>query len=423
MLFYFLIIFLSFTCFGKVDSPVTWDGPFEIATGPGTKGPWHQNESNFDYVDDGTIAASGDTILIAWTDQKKKDIFFQRRSEDTLNPLSRPINISRSEDTFSWLPRFAVSKDDPEHVYLVWQEIIFSGGSHGGDILFASSHDGGKTFSTTVNLSHSSGGDGKGRISKNIWDNGSFDIVTGADGKVIVAWTEYHGSLWVSSSENHGKTFSPPQKLKNGSDTFSARGPALAIYKDNVYLAWSNGSDANADIMIMTSEDGGKNFGNAYVTSKTKAFSDAPKLAVDINGTIHLAYTESNSTIFYTRSTDKGKTFRDPINISDTDSRYPYLAVDTNNNVYVAWEKYPVLSDEPKGMGMSVSEGKEINFSEPFPIRYSASPDGGYNGSLQGQLMEKIAVNESGKVFIINSSFTLNRQSRIWIISGKIKDS
>jgi hypothetical protein len=32
-------------------------------------------------------------------------------------------------------------------VYVLWQEIVFSGGSHGGEIFFARSRDGGQTWS------------------------------------------------------------------------------------------------------------------------------------------------------------------------------------------------------------------------------------------------------------------------------------
>src|SRR5918912_96157 len=52
-------------------------------------------------------------------------------------------NVSRSPHTFSWLPRIAVSSADPRRVLVLWQEIIFSGGSHGGDILLARSENGG----------------------------------------------------------------------------------------------------------------------------------------------------------------------------------------------------------------------------------------------------------------------------------------
>lgn len=39
-----------------------------------------------------------------------------------------------------------ITSDQPMKVYVLWQEIVFSGGSHGGEIFFARSTDGGKSF-------------------------------------------------------------------------------------------------------------------------------------------------------------------------------------------------------------------------------------------------------------------------------------
>src|ERR671939_82717 len=84
-----------------------------------------------------------------------------------------PVNVSRSPHTFSWLPRIAVSSADPRRVLVLWQEIIFSGGSHGGDILLARSEDGGRSFAPPLNLSNSRAGDGKGRLTRERWHNRS----------------------------------------------------------------------------------------------------------------------------------------------------------------------------------------------------------------------------------------------------------
>jgi hypothetical protein len=118
---------------------VRWDGVTEAAVGRGEKGPWQQNDSRYDYVDDPTVAIDGaGTITLAWVDQKNKDVFFQKFSKEGVRQ-GATINASRNPATFSWLPRIVFPSDDPKEIYLLWQEIIFSGGSHGGDILFARS--------------------------------------------------------------------------------------------------------------------------------------------------------------------------------------------------------------------------------------------------------------------------------------------
>ncbi len=62
-----------------------------------------------------------------------------------------PVNISRSPRVISWLPRLAVSPTELDEVFILWQEIVFSGGSHGGEIFFARSFDGGASFSEPLN--------------------------------------------------------------------------------------------------------------------------------------------------------------------------------------------------------------------------------------------------------------------------------
>ena len=166
---------------------IQWQGSVPIAEGPGERGPWRQNDSRYDYVDDPSIVLADDGhALVAWVDQGAKDVFLQRLSPEG-RKLGGPLNLSDSPQTFSWLPRLALAPHDGRQVFVLWQEIIFSGGTHGGEILFARSSDGGRTFSAPRNLSRSVGGDGKGRITEQVWHNGSLDLAAGADGAVYAA--------------------------------------------------------------------------------------------------------------------------------------------------------------------------------------------------------------------------------------------
>jgi hypothetical protein len=60
------------------------------------------------------------------------------------------VPVSKNPASFSWLPKIVMTSGDPQAIYVLWQEIIFSGGSHGGDILFARSTDDGRTFSAAA---------------------------------------------------------------------------------------------------------------------------------------------------------------------------------------------------------------------------------------------------------------------------------
>lgn len=415
---------------GDTVGPIAVQIPVEIAVGGGERGPWRQNESRFDYVDDPTVGIDDrGEASVAWVDQARKDVFFQRFSPGGTKRLGRPVNISRSPATFSWLPRLVVVPDMPRNIFVLWQEIIFSGGSHGGEILFARSADGGKSFSKPVNLSNSVGGDGKGRINREIWHNGSLDLIADTHGTIYAAWTEYAGTLWFSRSTDSGKSFSRPQRVA-GSDGIPARAPSLAIGSGStLHLAWTVGEDSAADIHVANSSDGGASFTRPHVVGRSAGYSDAPKLAVDRNGVLHLVYAESSGGPFgryhirYTRSVDGGRSFEPPREISkpapmsSTSSGFPAVAVDGKGRLYVIWELFPSHREPPRGLGLVVSRDGGRSFTPPDVVPGSAEPDA-YNGSQQGLLMKKLAVNRHGGIAIVNSSLKQGERSRVWLIQG-----
>lgn len=415
-------------------SPLAWQGSMQIATGLGERGPWQQNASHYDYVDDPTVALDerGD-IAVAWVEQSRKDVFFQRIARGS-KQLGLPVNVSRSPATFSWLPRIVLTPNAPQHVFILWQEIIFSGGSHGGDILFARSRDGGKTFSAPINLSNSIGGDGKGRINKDIWHNGSYDLAASADGKLYAVWTEYDGPLWFSRSVDNGVSFSKPQQLAGGGNAKPARGPSLAIGPNRtVYLAWTTGEDDGADIRIAKSTNEGTTFDPPQLIAPSKAYSDAPKLAVDHSGVLHLVYAESaggpfeRSQIRYTRSIDGARSFETPREISTpplqsaASAGFPDLGIDAKGRIYVLWELFLNLRQHPHGLGISISPDGGRSFSAPTLVPDSAGPGGGSNGSHQGLLMKKLSVNSTGAVAVVNSSLKQDTYSRVWLMRAQNK--
>ena len=392
---------------------ILWHGSTDIAAGRATVGPWRMNASRWDYVDDPAVAIDQrGGIAVAWVDQGRKDVFFARLSADG-RKLGEPVNVSRSPAVFSWLPRVAV--DARQRVFVLWQEIIFSGGSHGGDILFARSEDGGQTFSAPLNLSRSTAGDGKGRINKDSWHNGSLDLALGTDGALYAVWTEYEGGLWLRRSADGGRTFSRRLRIGDGKP---ARGPSLAVGANGVvYLAWTVG-DAGADIRVAASTDGGGSFGAAMIVHRSEAYSDAPKLAIDANGALHVVYAERQR-ILYSRSADRGRSFAVPRDISGANAGFPALSADGNGNLYILWERFADSPVRPRGLTLAVSNDGGATFTKPVPV--PGSVDAGWNGSLQGLLMRKLAVNRHGAFAIVNSSFHENERSRVWLMRGRLE--
>jgi hypothetical protein len=364
-------------------------------------------------------------------DQARKDISFQRILPDGTRLPVEGLNVSRSPASFSWLPRVVIAPGAPESVLIAWQEIIFSGGSHGGEIFFARSRDGGASFSEPVNLSRSPGGDGKGRINRDIWDNGSLDLAAADDGRLYVAWTDYDGALWFSRSTDGGAGFSRAQRI-GGANAKPARAPSLAADAGGaVVLAWTTGEDNGADIRVARSSDGGMTFDVPHIVAPGKGYSDSPKLAFDHVGRLHLVYAESSGGPFdryhirYTRSADGARTFEAPREISTpapesaASARFPALGIDGKGRLYVTWELYRTHRERPRGLGLAFSPDGGNSFTRPALVPGSMDPAGGTNGSHQGLLMKKLAVNDAGAIAIVNSSLKQGERSRVWLIRGE----
>ena len=411
---------------------VAWSRPIDVASGPGERGEWRQNESQWDYVDDPTVALQPDgAAAVAWVDQRRKDVLFQIYERNGKPRLKVPVNVSRNPEMFSWLPRIALTPERPNDIYVLWQEIVFSGGSHGGDIFFARSQDGGASFAEPLNLSKSIGGDGKGRTTASDWDNGSLDIAVGPAGNICAAWTEYHGTLWFSRSDDSGATFSKPSRVA-GSDRQPARAPSLGVAPDGaVYLAWATGEDPRGDIRIARSEDGGRSFGESTLVVQTPDYSDSPQLAIDRKGTIHLVYGErawpsrEPSDIHYARSTDGGRTFvpRGAISKPHPEgarrAAFPTLALTERGDLFALWELSRNARSGGRGLGIVVSRDGGQTFSAPAVVPGSADPAGGVNGSNQGKLMRRLALHRDGSVAVVNSSLKHGQQSRVWLMRGQ----
>ena len=409
-----------------------WSEPIEVAAGGGHRGPWQQNESTYDYVDDPAVALHEDgTAAVAWVDQAQKDVFLQLFSPDGRPQLDHPVNVSRSPAIFSWLPRLVVSRTSARHLYILWQEIVFAGGSHGGDILFARSVDGGRTFSPPINLSRSLEGEGKGRIDAETWDNGSLDLVQDVAGNLFAAWTSYEGTLSFSRSTDQGASFSAPIRVA-GSATQPVRAPSLAAGgAGTLYLAWTVGDDPAGNLRLAKTTDGGRTFREARVVAESTGYSDAPKIAVDRRGVVHLVYAERTSSpaprsvIRYTRSTDGGDMFAPAREISGRPSSagglgqgFPHLALDREGRIFVIWEAYPDSRDWSRGLGGTFSNDGGRRFAPPQLLPPSRDAAGN-NGSQQGLLMQKLAVNPTGAIAVVNSSFRPGERSRVWLLRGQ----
>ncbi|MFB6357090.1 MAG: hypothetical protein ABEJ65_11325, partial [bacterium] len=160
--------------------------------------------------------------------------------------------------------------------------------------------------------------------------------------------------------------------------------------------------------------------------------SDAPKIAVNSNQTVHLVFGESPSGplqyyhVEYTKSDQGLKNFSEPIQLSRRksgtvlSSHFPSLELDGHGNPIVQWELFRDKSRHPKGLRITYSPNQGDTFLAPIMVPKSNQPEGSFNGSQQGLLREKVAVNEQGEIAVVNSTFLENVSSDIWLWRGSI---
>lgn len=408
---------------------IDWQAPVVIETGPAYAGAWRMNDSEFHYVDDPAVSLRDDGIAaVVWVDNERQDVFFQRYDENNAPQLDAPVNVSRSPEVFSWLPQVLLTKED--QAYAVWQEIVFSGGSHGGEIFFARSDDGGRHFAQPLNLSNTIAGAGKGRLTKERWDNGSLDVAIGDKGEIFVAWTEYEGALRFRRSLDGGRSFGEIIHI-SGSEEEPARAPVLATGPNgSLYLAWTVGEDAAADIHMARSADNGASFGAERRVHISSDRSDTPGLAVDNEQNVHLVYAEVPSVpskeprTHYLRLNAAGEPQIQPRVLSrngkvSAGATAPSVGVDRYGRVYVIWEHHPVAGQRARGLGFVVSSDAGRAFTPPEIIPGSKGSAGVFNGNLQGQLGRKLSVSDDGKLAVTHSQFHYGVMSRVVLIRGQ----
>jgi hypothetical protein len=412
---------------------ITWEQPVELARGKGVRGPWQQNDSRYDFVDDPAVVLQPDgAALTAWVDQARKSVFVQRRALDG-RAMGAPAELTGPPGMFSWIPRLAVAPDAPGSAFLLWQEIIFSGGSHGGDMLLARSGDGARTFGAPLNISSSVGGDGKGRITPEYWHNGSYDLLAAAGGAVFAAWTEYDGPLWITQSSDSGRSFAQALMVAGGPGDKPARAPALALTRDGaLLLAWTQGDNPSAAIHLARRPRDARAFGAPLRIATGTGYADGPRLAVDGRGTVHLAWAESEGgpfrrqRVLYARSVDGGQSFEAPRAIVAglpapyVSAGFPSLGVDPAGRVVVLAELYESVRERPRALGITVSRDGGGTFSAPELVPGSRDPGGGFNGSSQGLLIPKLALDASGRIAVVNSALREGSHSRVWLMRGRL---
>lgn len=287
-----------------------------------------------------SLAAKGHKLCVAWQEgiQGGNWDIFVACSSDGARTWSQPVNVSNNDTASGWITLFTGSdwagnlwiemSKDGQNVYVVWSEL------EDETMLFASSSDGGASFSQSVKLN-----------SDGILPRFPFLKMLDADdtpeafkGKLLLAWADGmndFGDLRVSFSSDGGKTFSDPVKATDN-DGFSdavecivTEASLLCVNDDT-----TNNPD-NADINLTVSTDG-KAWSGTLSIMKDGAFPTIGNKGQSVYVAAENIASEGAGVIF-TYSTDGGKTFAPQLTIPNTSGPFdePQLAVGDDGTVYI----------------------------------------------------------------------------------------
>ncbi len=250
------------------------------------------------------------------------------------------------DTTTTALSAFAVASDPAlvfdKNGNLYYTGIVFNvqgGKAVAGTVFTAKSTDGGVSFSQIVLVSTGS------RTVFNDKPYMATDNTNGTfTGRVYATWTKFTttADIMISHSSNGGLTFSSPVKVST-STTNQGSVPVVGP-SGELYVVWNDLS--NSRIEAAKSTDGGVSFSSpvtvsTYIplpsplpNSKFRVNSFPAAAVDDTNGNVYVAwadYRNGNADVLFSRSTTHGSSWNTPVKINDdtttNDQFFPWMTV------------------------------------------------------------------------------------------------
>jgi hypothetical protein len=241
-------------------------------------------------------------------------------------------------------PKIAIGANDD--VYVVWAN---ERERWKGNIRFARSVNGGKTFEPAIDLNSDAT---QAPVSR------AFEsIAVDSRGRILVAWIDERNKtandrgaeIWMAISEDHGRTFTHDRRIASGvcecCRTTLAIDSAGRIYLSYRYVPPTG--PMYRDIAIARSDDGGKIFKPAIVSHDGWELNACPidgaTMTIDPADRIHVVwFTESRGLprLFTASSTDHGISFSKPaiFDSRQTLAKHAHMVPAGVSKVLIAWD-------------------------------------------------------------------------------------
>jgi hypothetical protein len=181
-------------------------------------------------------------------------------------------------------------------------------------------------------------------------------MVASGDNNIYLTWWDNktgNNEVYFGGSNDGGKTFGKPINLSNAKG--GSADSQIAASGNNVYVTWWDNKTGNWQVFSRASSDNGKTFDDSVMlkgigSSPVKHLKAPPSNTTSVDTIVAAASgnieyvvwwdnTTGNFEVFFAKSSDGGKTFGSPINISNSPDARSVGArmVAQGNNVYIAW--------------------------------------------------------------------------------------
>ena len=211
---------------------------------------------------------------------------------------------------------------------------------------------------------------------------------------VIVLLGAAAGLVQAQSGGTHGVSPEwglPTQVSQSAADSIGVVGRGMAIdSQGRLHVVWTETQDGHAAYYAY-SDDGGVTWSDGVDVSRSPMPAFGPNIAVGPDDTLHIIWNDrrnGTAQLYYSRSTDGGLTWSDPIEISGSPARdvsAPQISVDDNGRVHVAWHiGDPETDTEPTMVYYTRSLDGGITFETPRALNTTDNHEAFVRFNIQG---------------------------------------
>src|SRR5262249_30528844 len=317
-------------------------------------------------------------------------------------PLPLSVDISNSRGFSSLQSGMKVDQTGVIHLVYDDDSAVAAGGNQ---VVYSRSSDGGRTYSAPVSISGSSG-----LVIEST-------LAIDPAGNLYVAWlavdlVKNTSRVMVSTSSDHGASFSAAVPVSPASD--EAEIPAIAADKNgNILCAYVDLKPNRGLVFAARSTDSGKSFSSPAQISgdRDDVGTSGLEVAFDSRGAAYIVYNDQGTavpTINLAVASD-GRQFSTASVISDRNvsAFSPAIAIDAADNVYVAFSDF--FFDLAQGQNAEIVASRSCDHGATFgtPVDVSNNP---------GQsIFPSISTDSRGNVAIAWEDTDGNQQTDVFV--------